>query len=146
MTLGRFETIGYTEPHALARIDAFVAQSQSHLVDIRFKPWSRWNPFWNRENLKACYPYRYVHMRGLGNLNHGRRDLPIELVHPGPHIATLAEMLTRGTSYLLLCACKDYERCHRKVVYEMVMAALGQPVTAPSTMPPPELIAVSLWD
>ena len=143
MTIGTVATIGYTEPDALQRIDTFVAQPRAYLVDIRLKPWSRWNPFWNRTNLQARYPYRYVHLAGLGNVNYGQRDQPIQLVDPAPHIAHLAEMLTHGTSYLLLCACKDYARCHRKVVYELLLAALDQP-SAPRGRE--TLVAVSLWD
>ena len=143
MTIGRLETIGYTEPDALSRIDAFLAHSQAYLVDIRYKPWSKWNPRWNRTSLQARYPHRYVHLAGLGNLNYGHPDPPILLAHPEPHIRDLAEMLTRGTSYLLLCACKDYERCHRKAVYELIQAALGQPAEVSTKE---VLIAVSLWD
>lgn len=137
------DTIGYTEQDALQRIDAFLARPRCYLVDIRYKPWSKWNPRWNRPALQARYPHRYVHLPGLGNLHYGHRDQPIQLADPEPHIAHLAAMLTRGTSYLLLCACKDYEHCHRKAVYDLIMTALGQP---PVPVVREELIAVSLWD
>lgn len=145
MSRGTLETIGYTEPNALQCIDRFLAYPRAYLVDIRYKPWSKWNPQWNREALKTRYPHRYIYQPGLGNLNYGHRDLPIQLADPAPHIAHLATMLIRGTSYLLLCACKDYEHCHRKLVYELVMTALGQP-SVPIPISRAEVIAVSLWD
>lgn len=141
--IGTLETIGYTQQDAWQRIETFVARPRAYLVDIRFKPYSTWNPRWNRTALQARYPHRYVHLPGLGNLNYGHRDQPIQLADPDRHVAHLAEMLVRGTSYLLLCACKDYEHCHRKTVYDLVMIALGQP-PVPVVREAP--IAVSLWD
>jgi hypothetical protein len=143
MTIGTLQTIGYTEPDALGRVDTFVAQPRAYLVDIRFKPWRKWNPRWNRNALQARYPKRYVHLPGLGNVNYGHRDQPIQLADPEQHLAHLVDMLTHGTSYLLLCACKDYEQCHRKVVYDLLLATLGQ-LPAPVTRE--ALVAVSLWD
>lgn len=141
---GILATIGYTEPDAQARVDAFVAQPRAYLVDIRLRPYSRFRPQWNRPVLQARYQRRYVHLRGLGNVHYQDRRLPIHLLDPELHIQHLAEQLSRGTSYLLLCACKDYEHCHRKVVYEQIVLALGarQKETATSTG---IIYSLSLW-
>jgi len=34
--------------------------------------------------------------------------------------------LQHGYSVVLLCACKDYETCHRKVVAEMIQQVLRE--------------------
>jgi hypothetical protein len=124
MTRGRLETIGYTEADAASRIETYLSQPRSYLVDIRYKPYSRWNPNWNRQALKVRYGRQYVHMPGLGNVNYGKPGLPITLANPEQHLSDLATAINQGASYLLLCACKDYERCHRKTVYERIMAIL----------------------
>jgi hypothetical protein len=144
---GTLATIGYLEPDAQARIEAFLARSRAYLVDIRLRPYLRFRPQWNRPALYARYRGRYVHLRGLGNVHYQDKRLPIHLLDPEPHIHHLAEHLTRGTSYLLLCACKDYERCHRKVVYERIMHTLldTQPAEALS-LPAGAVYAVSLWN
>lgn len=140
---GMLATIGYTEPDAQVRIDAFVAQPRAYLVDIRLRPYSRFRPQWNRPALQTRYHRRYVHLRGLGNVHYQDRKLPIHLLDPEPYLQHLAEQLTRGTSYLLLCACKDYEHCHRKVVYERIMLALGGQAEAGASGG--AVYALSLW-
>jgi hypothetical protein len=142
MTPGTLATIGYLEPDAQARIDAFVAHPYAYLVDIRYRPYSRWRPQWNRPTLKARYGRRYGYWRGLGNVNHQDPKKPIHLLDPELHIQHLAEELARGRSYLLLCACKDYTHCHRKVVYERVLLALGGQQSEAAGM----VYALSLWD
>lgn len=147
-TLGTLATIGYTEPDAQARIDAFVAAPRAYLVDIRLTPYSRFRPEWNRPALQARYGRQYVHLRGLGNVNHQDRRLPIHLLDPEPHLQHLAACLLHGHSYLLLCACKDYTRCHRKVVYEQIMQALAgaRPAREKAVLPVGAVVALSLWD
>jgi hypothetical protein len=142
--LGELVTIGYTEPNALGRIDAFVAQPRAYVVDIRYKPWSKWNSNWSRNMLSARYPKRYIHLPGLGNVNYGQKQAAIQLADPERHIRHLAEMLQHGCSYLLLCACKDYAQCHRKVVYELILAAMGQPVSVVPSQP--VYTVQSLWE
>lgn len=140
-----FSTIGYTEPEAQARIDAFLTQPRTYLVDIRLTPYSRFRPQWNRPALQTRYRGQYVHLRGLGNVHYQDRTQPMQLLDPQPHIQHLAEQLMQGTSYLLLCACKDYTRCHRKVVSEQIMLALGQHSVRVSGAAG-TLSTVSLWD
>jgi uncharacterized protein YeaO (DUF488 family) len=46
----------------------------------------------------------------------------------GPNVEQAIEgavgLLQVGFSLVLLCACKDYETCHRKVVAEMIQQAM----------------------
>lgn len=148
MAQGRLEALGYMERDASARLDLFIAQPRSYLVDIRFKPWSGWKQ-WNRDVLQVRYRGRYVHMAGLANSNQHQRSLPIHLVHPTPHVEHLAAMLKGGSSYLLLCSCKDAQRCHRTMVLQLVWAELGQALP-PEPEPEPERVhpsfVGSLWE
>ena len=152
MTTGRLETLGYAQAYAHEQIEAFLAHPRSYLVDIRYKPYSRWNTNWNRDALAKRYGRDYVHLPGLGNLNYAHKELPIQLADPERHISHLAQCLKRGYSYLLLCACKDYERCHRKVVYERILAVLDpmhepEPVAVQACEPTPLVYAtLSLWE
>jgi uncharacterized protein (DUF488 family) len=127
---GSLETIGYTESDAARRIATFMRQPTAFLIDIRFSPRSRlW--VWNKSALQAIYCptgdhlSRYVHLKELGNVNFKDPKLPITLYQPDTPAQALATALSAGCSFLLLCACKHYETCHRKVVYELVLARLA---------------------
>lgn len=148
MIRGTLETIGYLEADAEERIAAFLAQPATSLIDIRLTPYSRYWPTWNKPMLKARYGRQYAHLRGLGNVSSHDRNQPIHLLSPETHIQHLAEQLLRGHSYLLLCACKHYERCHRKVVYERILLTMGALTRAASGAQKDAgiLVAQSLWD
>jgi uncharacterized protein (DUF488 family) len=122
MTLGTLETIGYSEPGAVARIETFLTRPRSGLVDIRYSPRCRWDAQWNAAALLAKYgSTKYIHLKCFGNVNYNCPGQPIQLAAPEERLNSLVNALLAGSSLLLLCACKDYERCHRKVVYDLVM-------------------------
>jgi len=130
-TFGSLQTIGYMEPNAAQRIATFMQQPAAFLVDIRFSPRSRlW--VWNKSALQAIYCpagdhlSRYVHLKELGNVNFKDPKLPIVLYQPAIPVQALTEALSAGCSFLLLCACKNYETCHGKVVYELVLTSLAE--------------------
>lgn len=123
-------TIGYTEPNAQSRIDEFLQDENAALVDIRLNPRSRWQPAFNKSALEKRYPAQYIHVEALGNVNYKDRARGIDLLDARSGISQLVYLIARGYPLMLLCACKDYERCHRKVVYELVMAELNKAVNA----------------
>lgn len=118
------ETIGYTEKDATIRIAAFLSQPHSYLVDIRLVPWCGWSASWRRQELLTAYGKQYVSLPGFGNVNYNRPGQPIVLQAPEKHLAVVVKALQRGAFLLLLCGCRNYETCHRKVVYELIMAEL----------------------
>ena len=147
MRHGILETIGYLEDEAEERIAVFLARPATSLIDIRLTPYSRFWPDWNKPVLKARYGRQYAHLRGLGNASYQDRNQPIHLLSPDVHIQHLADQLLRGHSYLLLCACKHYERCHRKIVYERILLAMGAQARASGARASTGiLVAHSLWD
>ncbi len=141
---GTLTTLGYLEMDALPRLEAFLARPRTYLIDIRLTPYTPWQPEWSRPALQARYGRQYAHLRGLGCVPSPDRRQPIHLLDPEPHLRHLAEQLTRGYSYLLLCACTHYERCHRKLVYERVLLLLGEQQHAQGTAG--GVTAVSLWE
>lgn len=114
------QTIGYTEPDAQARLDAFMAAPNAALVDIRYSPRSRWQPAFNQKRLIERYGDQYIHCKALGNINYNNREQGIKLADPEKGVVRVVELLQAGHAVMLLCACKDYEQCHRKVAYELV--------------------------
>ena len=116
---------GYTAPGAEAEIEQFMRDPHTLLLDIRLRPLSRWRPMWNKKQLQARWGKRYLHCRDLGNVNYNDRSLPIVLCNPGPPLTLAAWCLGRGYSLVLLCACKEYVTCHRKVVVELLEQRLA---------------------
>lgn len=120
------QTIGYTEPGAEERIEAFLSQEEAALIDIRLQPRSRWQPAFNRSALEKRYPAQYIHVQALGNVNYKDRGRGIDLLDAKSGLQQLLYLLRYGHPIMLLCACKNYEQCHRKVVYEMIAQALWE--------------------
>ena len=130
---GELLTLGYTEPDALQRLDTFLAQSDTGLVDIRYSPRSRWRPVFNQAALIERYgPLKYGHCRELGNVNYNKPNEPIKLSAPEEGVRWVVRLLRGGHSVMLLCACKNYEHCHRKMAYDLIMAALARDETTES--------------
>jgi hypothetical protein len=91
------------------------------LIDIRFLPVSRWRPFWRKCALKARYGNRYIHLRGLGNVNYKHWEKGIQLYDPTTPLLLLRGYMQEGYSLILLCACQDPASCHRSTVYDLLM-------------------------
>jgi hypothetical protein len=120
----RLLTMGYAAPGSMERLEEFLSQEKVMLVDIRFSPRSRWCPAWNKKALIERTDGRYLHVPELGNRNYNQLGKPIELAGPLESAReSLVSLLQEGFSVMLLCACKDYEVCHRKVVYELVVSS-----------------------
>src|SRR6266516_182648 len=141
MITGTLYTLGYAEPNATERLETLMAQPRTALVDIRYAPYSRWAASWRKKALMEKYgQVRYTHVRALGNINYNKPDLPIELADPDEWVQKCVRSLQRGWSLILLCACKDYEHCHRKTVYELIQAGLfPRPVNICTPRPPDAL-------
>lgn len=113
-------TLGYTAPDAKERLEALMSDPMAVLVDIRQRAGARGRPLWNKGRLQARYGARYIHIRSLGNKNYRLvdRHKGIELNNPDEGLEQLSKLVQAGYTPILLCGCKDYETCHRKVVYE----------------------------
>jgi hypothetical protein len=100
-----------------------MAQPHTVLVDIRYMARS-WRKEWNQVNLRHLFGSRYRPLPCLGNVNYNN-DQPIKLSMPDIGIPLL-EGLQKGYNLILMCTCKDFEHCHRKMVVDLVKQVLPQ--------------------
>lgn len=101
------------------QIVALMEQPRTLLIDLRKTPWSSISA-WRRPVLCERYEERYGWFgQTLGNLNYNTGG-PIQLANPGPGIARLAALLEEGYDLILLCACRNYEECHRHTVVDLL--------------------------
>lgn len=114
-------TLGYADIESERMLQALMVDPHRLLVDIRLMPVSRWRPTWNKTALAAQYGDRYLHLRGLGNVNYKHPEKGIQLLDPDEPLARLRSLLAQGHSLVLLCACKSYATCHRRVVYNLLV-------------------------
>src|SRR5690348_3880382 len=119
-------TIGYRAPGAGAELAQLMAQPRMILVDIRYMANSWWSSWWCKSMLEKRYPGRYLHLRGLGNVNYREPEKGICLFAPEVPLYQLGVLLANGWSLVLLCACAAYERCHRRLVYELLREQQGK--------------------
>ncbi len=93
------------------------------LVDVRRRT-GRFH--WKSSDFRAALESRYVHLRGFGNRNYRAPSLPIELHDPTTARNELKHLIGRTgcKSTVLMCACEDYELCHRKAVVEFLKASV----------------------
>ena len=95
------------------------------LLDVRYRPVSRWNPQWHYAALTARYRERYVWERRLGNVHYWSHDLPIQLaVGSQDAVREAAARVCARTSLVLPCACADERACHRLYMAKL-MERLG---------------------
>ncbi|GLV56332.1 hypothetical protein KDH_31730 [Dictyobacter sp. S3.2.2.5] len=125
MKLGTLYPRGYAALDADQQVEVLMQSSDTLLLDIRLNPTSRWRPQWRKSALQERWRDRYIHKRDLGNVNY-RNDQPIQLLNPARGIEEVAQMLRRGSSLVVLCACKDYEMCHRHTVVELLKIAIPE--------------------
>ncbi len=107
------------------------------LVDTRYSPRSR-IPGWSASALCRRFGERYRWVGAtLGNVNYARGG-PITLAAPERGITDLIRSLREGHSLILLCGCRDYASCHRRLIVEMLVEQFpAATITHPETMPSP---------
>lgn len=121
MSLHRLYTLGYTG-HLPADVVAMVQATGALLVDVRFAPYSRWQPAWNERALGAVLGEDYVHVKALGNENY--KGEGIVLHRPTEGVAYVVNRL-HERDVVIMCACKHVETCHRRDVSALVVEACG---------------------
>jgi hypothetical protein len=123
--LGRLTPFGYATAEAEQRLETLMQDEKAVLVDIRYNPVSRWRPLWNRKALKEKWEERYFFYPSLGNVNY-KNGGDIQLNDAGKGIPLLVEGLQKGRNLIILCACKQFESCHRHTVVELVRQVLPE--------------------
>ncbi len=120
---GKLYTVGYAGLEGIEQLQKFLAQ-EIFLVDIRYFPSSRWQPEWSRKQLIERFASNYRHIRELGNVNYHSLDLPVELLDAREGLSRIVPLLEQGRDICLLCACADWQRCHRREVADLLQSEL----------------------
>ncbi len=118
-------TYGYTSatPADLLR---YVDDLDAYLIDVRYSPRSR-VPQWRQQALDemagvtAHGRRRYRHIVELANVNYAT-DGPIDLYAPAAGLREIAPYLA-ARPCILLCGCRDWRTCHRRVVADLIVEA-----------------------
>jgi hypothetical protein len=114
MSFARFLSSFYTTGYTGKRVEDLPALLDFHdavLADIRFAPHSR-HLQWRKDYLKILLKDRYRHVPALGNRNY-KTGGTIQIHNPEIGIRLIESW---ETNVILLCACADLEKCHRRIV------------------------------
>jgi uncharacterized protein (DUF488 family) len=107
------------------RITQLPAELDAVLLDVRFVPRSRYQP-WDGRTFAARLGegYRWAGKQ-FGNRAYKDPAGRIELADYEAGKAVVEAIIASGKSVILMCGCKDLATCHRKVVAERLAADLG---------------------
>lgn len=137
-------TIGYEGTTIDAVLDTLREAGVGLLIDVRAVPQSR-KPGFSKRQLAASLDEAgigYVHLQGLGTPKAGRDA--VRAGHPErmeiifrEHMRSdrarvelaQAKDLVRERSACLLCFERDHNKCHRRLVAEMIVIETGQTVS-----------------
>jgi activating signal cointegrator 1 len=139
MTTHMIYTVGYNGGWTVELLAREIASRNAYLLDIRHKPTST-KAEWRRVALTQRFGRRYHHVPGLGNVNYQGGE--IHLADPEGAMPVVRELLDRGP-VVLLCACPNWQTCHRRQAAAFLAERLGATVehlsapaaTADGTLP-----------
>ncbi len=116
MSKPKLYTVGYSgrTPEEIA---SHLTRLGAHLVDVRFKPYSQWQPQWNQASLQNLLGPLYHWFGCWGNRNYKGGSVEIADYAKG-----LREIKEIGGPCVLMCTCKDAATCHRTVLASMLHA------------------------
>lgn len=115
LTLFTFGYRGLRCPHDLAAL--LYGKGIRQVIDIRLSPQSS-NPVWSTPTVRSTVEeagFEYRHYGGLGNRGYKSGFIAIADIE---QVEVLAQLMAAGMTVALMCACRRYEECHRKVVAE----------------------------
>lgn len=110
-------TYGYSGGGSLDDLGGYTAAG-AVILDIRFSPNSR-VPIWRKEHLEAVLRDEYRWVPALGNRDY-RSPGSIRIADLSAGLAIVDRYHDEGTPVVLLCACRDWQSCHRATVAEAI--------------------------
>jgi hypothetical protein len=131
MTLGNLYTLGYAAPSAAFILETLLSEPEMQLVDVRMHPRSHRYPQWRGYTLERRYGERYVHVPAFSNVHYRAPGQPIQLADPETGVRWAIPLLQQGRNLVLLCVCKDYGLCHRKLVFDLLTLRLADSLRPP---------------
>jgi len=112
-------TLGYTGIEPQEIIDA-AARINASIADIRYSARSR-HPQWSKNTLRTAWGSRYLHISGLGNKNY-KGDLGHGIMLANPILGgEIVLALLPQQPVILMCACPNWETCHRRNAAEFIV-------------------------
>ena len=116
----RLYTLGYAAKDAATQLITVMAiEPHMRLIDIRYRPTSRFYPVFGKSALRRRFGERYFHVGSLGNVNYRDHSLPMVLLDAKNGLSLVSFLLERYP-VCLLCACAHVETCHRLVVARLL--------------------------
>jgi hypothetical protein len=134
MTMGNRYTLGYAAKSASFILETLLAEPGTLLVDVHMHPGSHRYPGWGGDTLGRRYGERYVHVPAFGNIHYRTPGQPIQLADPEGGVKWAMPLLHQGRNLVLLCVCKDYDQCHRKLVFDLLTLSLTDSLRPPQQM------------
>lgn len=136
----------YTIGHSNKSIDTFLEELKEHdiqyLIDIRSKPFSKWSPHFNQDNIDSSVKsinIKYVYMGGqLGGLPDDRtlyengKVIYSKVSTSEVFISGLQRIITaheRKLNVIMMCSEGEPEQCHRSKLIGSELAKFNIPVT-----------------
>lgn len=113
-------TLGYST-WSIEQLATVQEELNALLIDIRYNPFSS-RPEWRKEELRRRFRGNYIHASALGNLNY--QGGPIELANPHKAVTPIRAHLAERPC-ILMCACADWQHCHRREASLFLAHALG---------------------
>jgi len=110
-------TAGYKN-YSFYQFKKMVEDLDALVIDVRYSPYTKL-PFWGRQSLEENLCERYVHIREFGNRAYNQGEIEIDDFASG--LTTFLDVTENANVVILLCACEEFEACHRKVVAEMLI-------------------------
>lgn len=127
--MNKLYTMGYSNWN-IEQLAAELERLGALLIDIRYNPFSS-RPEWRKEELRRRFRGNYIHASALGNVNY--QGGPIELANPHKAVTPIRAHLAERPC-ILMCACSDWQQCHRRQAATFLARTLG--VTVEHLEPP----------
>jgi hypothetical protein len=127
--MNKLYTMGYSH-WSIDQLAIELERLGALLVDIRLNPYSSRSE-WRKETLRQRLGKGYIWAGALGNRNY--RGGPIELAAPEKAIEPMRRHLSERPC-VLMCACSDWQQCHRRQAATFLARTLG--VTVEHLEPP----------
>ena len=115
-------TIGYSG-RTIEELKAITDSHNGGILDIRYSPRSR-RPEWSKKRLTALYGNLYLHLWEWGNELYNQGEIQLADFTEGLRVFKGIEEDAKAAEWngaiFLMCACKEYDRCHRRQVAELL--------------------------
>lgn len=126
-------TLGYAS-WPIQNVETLVRDLDARLIDVRYKPYTS-KPGFSRDDLDDRLGPQYRHEPGFGNVNY--RGGPVNLKAPERALDRLDFLGAEDRPpIILMCGCKDVERCHRTQVAARIASRYGGTIEHLPAEPP----------